>query len=79
MMDHLHLVTDQPKRISEVLRVLKGITAGRVIDYLKERNYTFSLAKLRHEVRNRNRYSLWQAEKNVYPLFSEGMLMQKVI
>ena len=39
MIDHLHLVTDQPKPISEVLRVVKGITARRVIDYLvKARN-----------------------------------------
>ena len=59
MIDHLHVITDQPKPISEVLRVLKGITARRVIDYLKERNYSASLAKLQHEVRDRNyRYSL---------------------
>jgi hypothetical protein len=46
---------------------------------LKEKNYDQSLAKLRHEVRNRNhRYSLWQKEENVLPIFSEGMFMQKV-
>ncbi len=79
MIDHLHVITDQPKPISEVLRVLKGITARRVIDYLRERNYSASLTKLQHEVRDRNyRYSLWQAEKNVYPIFSEGLFMQKV-
>jgi putative transposase len=79
MIDHLHLITDQPKPISEVLRVVKGITARRVIDYLKERNYSVSLAKLQHEVRDRNyRHSLWQTEKNVYPIFSEGLFMQKV-
>lgn len=79
MIDHLHLITDQPKPISEVLRVLKGITARRVIDYLKERNYSASLAKLQHEVRDRNyRYSLWQVVKNVYPIFSERLFMQKV-
>ena len=79
MLDHLHLITDQPKPISEVLRVVKGITARRVIDYLKEHNYTASLAKLQHEVRDRNyRYSLWQKEKNVFPIFSEGLFMQKV-
>jgi putative transposase len=79
MLDHLHVITDQPKRISEVLRVLKGITARRVIDYLKERDYGTSLAKLQHEVRDRNyRYSLWQTEKNVFPIFSEALFMQKV-
>ena len=58
---------------------MKGITARHVIDYLKEQNYSASLAKLQHEVRDRNyRYSLWQTEKNVYPIFSEGLFMQKV-
>jgi len=79
MPDHLHVLTDKPKSASDVLRVLKGITARRVIDYLKEKNYLASLAKLRHEVQERNyRYSLWQTEKNVLPIFSEGMFMQKV-
>jgi len=67
------------KPISEVLRVAKGIVAHRVIDYLKERNYSASLAKLQHEVRDRNyRYSLWQTEKNVFPIYSEKLFMQKV-
>ena len=58
---------------------MKGITARRVIDYLKEHNYSASLAKLQHQVRERNyRYSLWQKEKNVFPIFSEGLFMQKV-
>jgi REP element-mobilizing transposase RayT len=79
MIDHLHVITDQSKPISEVLRVLKGITARRVIDYLKERNYSASLAKLQHEVRDRNyRYSLWQTEKNVYPILVKDSSCKKV-
>src|ERR1044072_9332569 len=71
MLDHLHLVTDKPKPISEVLRVVKGITARRVIDYLMEKDYATSLAKLQHQIRDRNyRYSLWQKEKNVFPIYS---------
>jgi hypothetical protein len=59
--------------------VLKGITARRIIDYLKVNNYESSLAKLQHHERERKyRYSLWQTEKNVLPLFSEGMFMEKV-
>jgi hypothetical protein len=50
-----------------------------VINYLKENNHLASLAKLQHQVRERNyRYSLWQTERNVFLVFSEGMLMQKV-
>jgi len=47
MLDHLHLVTNCPKKSSDVLRYLKGITGRRVIDYLKEKKYDISLAKLR--------------------------------
>jgi putative transposase len=79
MPDHMHVLTNKPNSTSAVLRVLKGITARRVIDYLKEKNYLDSLRKLQHQERERNyRYSLWQTEKNVLPIFSEGMFMQKV-
>ena len=79
MIDHMHLLTSRPTTTSNVLRVLKGITARRVIDYLKENNYLSSLLKLEHQRQDRNhRYSLWQTEKNVLPIFSEGMFMEKV-
>jgi REP element-mobilizing transposase RayT len=79
MVDHLHLLTSRPSTTSEVLRMLKGISARRVIDYLKENGYASSLAKLQHQQRERNfKYSLWQTEKNVLPVFSEGMFMEKV-
>ena len=47
MIDHLHLITSRPTTTSDVLRVLKGLTAHRVIDYLKENNYLSSLSKAR--------------------------------
>ena len=79
MLDHLHLLTSRPATTSNVLRVLKGITARRLIDYLNENRHFRSLAKLQHLERDRNyRYSLWQTEKNVLPIFSEGMFMEKV-
>ena len=79
MIDHLHLLTSKPTTTSEVLRVLKGLTARRVIDYLKENTHLRSLAKLRHRERDRNyNYSLWQREKNVLPVFSETMFMEKL-
>ena len=79
MIDHLHVLTDKPSTVADVLRFLKGITARRVIDYLKEKKYASSLAKLQHGERDHNyRYSLWQTEKNVLPIFSEGMFIQKV-
>jgi putative transposase len=79
MWDHMHLLTSRPSTTSTVLRVLKGITARRLIDHLKENNHFSSLAKLQHQEQDRNyRHSLWQTEKNVLPVFSEGMFMEKV-
>ena len=79
MLDHLHLLTSRPSTTSDVLRILKGIIARRVINYLKENGHERSLAKLQHQQRERNyRYALWQTEKNVLPIFSEGMFMEKV-
>jgi REP element-mobilizing transposase RayT len=79
MMDHMHLLTSRPSTTSDVLRVVKGLTARRVIDYLKANSYSDSLAKLQHQEQDRNyRYSLWQTEKNVLPIFSQGMFMEKL-
>ncbi len=79
MPDHLHLLTDCPRTSADVLRRVKGITARRVIDYLKEHDYQSSLAKLRHEEwKRKHSYSLWQQEKNVFSIFSEAIFMQKV-
>ena len=79
MLDHLHLLASRPSTTSDLLRVIKGITARRIIDYLKVNSYESSLAKLRHQERDRKyKYSLWQTEKNVLPVFSEGMFLEKV-
>src|SRR5215475_1224981 len=79
MSDHMHLLTDQPDKPSNLLRYIKGTVAHRVIEYLKEKKYQVSLEKLRHEDLKRNhRYSLWQQEKNVFSVISEAVFMQKV-
>ena len=79
MWDHLHLLTSLNSTTANVLRVLKGITARRVIDHLKEKEHFSSLAKLQHQERSRNyKHSLWQTERNVLPVFSERMFMEKL-
>ena len=79
MYDHMHLITDCPHSSADVLRYVKGITGRRVIDYLKEKKYESSLAKLRHEEwKRKHGHSLWQQEKNVFSIFSERVFMQKV-
>ena len=73
MLDHLHLLTNRPSTTSDLLRVIKGLTAHRVIDYLKANNYA------EHQTRDRNyKHSLWQPEKNVFEIFSQSMFMQKL-
>src|SRR6185295_8362295 len=42
MIDHMHLLTSRSTATSNVLRTVKGLTARRVIDYLKENNYVSS-------------------------------------
>ena len=79
MLDHIHLLTNEPKKSANVLRYVKGITGRRVIDYLKNNNHHRSLAKLQHqEWKRKHQYSVWQVEKNVFSIFSEAMFMQKV-
>ena len=79
MWDHMHLLTNCPTTSADVLRYTKGITARRVIDYLKDHKYESSLAKLRHpDWKREHKYSLWQQEKNVFSIFSEAVFMEKV-
>src|ERR1041384_4609009 len=54
MWDHMHLLTSRPSTTSDVLRVLKSLTARRLIDYLKENSHLRSLAKLQHQERAQN-------------------------
>ncbi len=79
MPDHLHLITDGAKENSEVLRFTNGITAKRVIDYLKENNFTGSLLKLRQETKSRNyKHSVFEHHPNAFSINNEGTFMQKV-
>ncbi|HEX3146217.1 MAG TPA: transposase [Pyrinomonadaceae bacterium] len=79
MPDHIHLITDCPRKPSTVLQFIKGITSRRVLGYLKEMNYQTSLRKLEHVDWKRNhRYSLWQHNSDVFSIVSESTFMEKV-
>src|SRR5215203_1420161 len=79
MPDHYHLITDSHRKSGEVLRFMNGITARRVIDYLKENSFASSLEKLRQETKKREyKYSLWEHHPNVFSINNETTLMQKV-
>lgn len=79
MPDHYHLITDGSRKPSEVLRYTNGITARRVIDYLKENNFISSLEKLKQATKKREyKHSLWEHHPNVFLLTSEATFMQKI-
>ena len=79
MPDHYHLITDGSRKPSEVLRYTNGITARRVINYLKGKNFASSLEKLKQETKKREyKYSLWEHHPNAFSLNNEATLIQKV-
>ena len=78
MPEHYHVITDGVLKASEVLRYLNGISARRVINYLKEHGYESSLTKLRRKgTSGDHKYSVWQHHSNTFLITSETMLMRK--
>jgi len=60
MPDHIHLLVYSEKDMSETLRLLNGVSARRIIQYLKHNGFESSLLKLRGETRARNhKHSVW--------------------
>ena len=79
MLDHIHIITDKTKSSSETLRFLNGITAKRVIDYLKENNFESCLEKLRIQLRDReHKHSVFQHHPNAFEIVGEDKMMEKV-
>ncbi len=79
MHDHTHIITDSNRKISEVLRFMNGISAKRILDYLKENNYERSLRKLRIQERgDKQKYSVYQHHPNAFEIFGESTMMEKV-
>ena len=55
------------------------MTAKRILDYLKEKEFTSSLLKLRESVKERGyKHSVWEHHSDKFLLTSEDMFMQKV-
>lgn len=79
MSDHYHVITDGELSPSGVLRYLNGVSARRVIDYLKRNNFNASLEKLKVSERSRNyQYSVWEHHSNTFLLTAESAFLQKV-
>jgi putative transposase len=79
MLDHVHIITDGRRKLSDTLRYLNGISARRLIDHLKENGPEESLRKLQLEAKTGDyKYSLWEHHSDKFLLTSESMFMQKV-
>ena len=79
MNDHFHIITDSKLNESETLRYLNGVSARRVIQYLKENGFESSLLKLRMETKERNyKHSLWEHHSNTFEIKTNAVMMQKV-
>lgn len=79
MPNHSHLVTDSHRDISDVLRFTNGVSAKRVLDYLKENQFESSLRKLQQEEKRKgHKYSVWEHHPNAFRIHGEDTLMQKV-
>jgi putative transposase len=79
MPDHAHIISDGHREISDVLRYTNGISAKRILDYLKENEFESSLKKLRQEEKPRGyKHSVWQHHADAFRITGEDTFMQKV-
>jgi REP element-mobilizing transposase RayT len=79
MPDHFHIITNSKLNESETLRYLNGVSARRLIQYLKENGFESSLLKLRIETKERNyKHSLWEHHSNSFEIKTDAVMMQKV-
>lgn len=79
MADHIHLLVYSEKEMRDALRLLNGVAARRIVDYLKENGFESSLFKLRGETRERNhKHSVWQHHPDSLEIFGEDTFRQKV-
>lgn len=79
MPDHVHALVYGEKRMEDALRLLNGVSARRVIQFLKDGGFESSLFKLRGAVRERNhKHSVWQHHSDSLEIFGEDTFRQKV-
>jgi REP element-mobilizing transposase RayT len=79
MPDHLHALIGSQRKPSEVLRYVNGISAHRVICYLREAGFASSLEKLQHCTGERqHKYSLWDHHPNLKLISTENTFIEKV-
>ena len=79
MPDHSHLLTDSARTMADVLRFMNGISAKRVMDFLKNGGFESSLAKLRIQEREKKyKHSVYEHHPNAFSVTGEDAFMEKV-
>ena len=79
MQEHFHIVTDGKRSPSDSLRFLNGVSARKIIDYLKENEFDASLAKLKQAKKKDGwQYSVWEHHSDKFLLTSDSKFMEKV-
>lgn len=79
MLDHVHVLVRSEKSTSEILRLLNGVSARRIIQFLKDNEYHSSLLKLRGGTRDRNhKHSVWHHHTDSFEVVGEDTFTQKV-
>jgi putative transposase len=79
MPDHVHLLASADREMADILRLLNGIAARRIIEHLRQNGHEGSLLKLRGGIRERNhRHSVWQHHADSLQIFGEDTFCQKV-
>lgn len=81
MPDHFHMIVNPLDcKISKWLHKIRGLSAKRIIGWLKENNFQISLEKikLKGQQKRNHRYAIWQKNPSVIDLESDKFLRQKL-
>jgi putative transposase len=81
MPDHVHLIVNLiDDDASKFLLRLRGLSARKIIGWLREENHAASLEKLklRSPQKRRHEYAVWQKDPTVIELYSHKFLRQKL-
>jgi REP element-mobilizing transposase RayT len=81
MENHLHMIASAPE-LGKTIKEFKSFTARTIIDYLQDKNTTpilekLAYAKLYHK--KESAYQLWQEGSHPEEIYSEEMLIQKIM
>ena len=80
MPDHAHLIVNpSDSDISNLMRRIKGLSARRILDWLRSENHAVSLAKLALETsqKRKHAHAVWQKDFSSIDIWSVKFVQQK--